>query len=317
MAPQTSIPPAANVLGTIGTGICWCVQILPQIWHNWHRKSTDGLPSLMLMLWASCAVPFGVYAIVENFNIALQVQPQCFGGLTLIAWGQSLYYHGHWRAWTATLTTILVAIGFAVTETILILTLRGPYYRGVEWPMMMMAIIASVMLAVGLIPPYFELAKRNGRVIGINFVFLTVDWAGAFFSLMALVAQETFDVLGGSLYIVCMSLELGIFISQIIWLWRVRHVRRAAKQAGMSYDEYIAANPSKKLSRFESTETVSDVEACHAETVTPIEKCIMKPNGTSLGADMTEVLVPDNNTPASHQKLEKVARPARPGLAVM
>jgi len=67
---------------------------------------------------------------------------------------------------------------------------------------MMMAIIASVMLALGLIPPYFELAKRNGRVIGISkiihifllverlictdFVFLTVDWAGAFFSLMAL-----------------------------------------------------------------------------------------------------------------------------------
>jgi hypothetical protein len=34
--------------------------------------------------------------------------------------------------------------------------------------MMMVAIIASVILAVGLIPPYFELAKRNGRVIGIS-----------------------------------------------------------------------------------------------------------------------------------------------------
>lgn len=34
--------------------------------------------------------------------------------------------------------------------------------------MMMMAIIASVILALGLIPPYFELAKRNGRVIGIS-----------------------------------------------------------------------------------------------------------------------------------------------------
>jgi hypothetical protein len=69
--------------------------------------------------------------------------------------------------------------------------------------MMLMAITASVMLAVGLIPPYFELAKRNGRVVGISnialyvngcpkmltrtdFVFLTVDWVGAFFSLMAL-----------------------------------------------------------------------------------------------------------------------------------
>ena len=34
--------------------------------------------------------------------------------------------------------------------------------------MMMMAIIASAMQALGLIPPYFEMAKRNGRLIGIS-----------------------------------------------------------------------------------------------------------------------------------------------------
>ena len=66
----------------------------------------------------------------------------------------------------------------------------------------MMAITASVILAIGLIPPYFELAKRNGRVIGISkttkihvlywrlnavdFIFIAIDMAGALFSLMAL-----------------------------------------------------------------------------------------------------------------------------------
>lgn len=34
--------------------------------------------------------------------------------------------------------------------------------------MMMMAILASVMQCLGLIMPYFELAKRQGRVIGIG-----------------------------------------------------------------------------------------------------------------------------------------------------
>lgn len=29
----------------------------------------------------------------QNFSLALQLQPQCFGGLTLISWGQTLYYH--------------------------------------------------------------------------------------------------------------------------------------------------------------------------------------------------------------------------------
>jgi hypothetical protein len=146
-------------------------------------------------------------------------------------------------------------------ELILILTLRGPYARGVEWPMMLMAISASVIQVIGLIPPYFELAKRNGRVIGIDFWFLTIDYAGAFFSLMAVVAQEWFDALGASLYIAGMVLETGIFASQVVWLWRVREERAEAKKAGITYDEYVAKHPEKGLKRSISTETFVDVEA--------------------------------------------------------
>jgi hypothetical protein len=93
------------------------------------------------------------------------------------------------------------------------------------------------------------------------------------------VAQQWFDALGASLYIAwyvscpyslilfvltttnSMVLETGIFASHAIWLWRVRDTRREAKKAGKSYDEYIAENPSKKLSRCESAETFVDVEA--------------------------------------------------------
>jgi hypothetical protein len=214
---------------------------------------------MMLILWSICGVPFGVYAIVQNFSFALQFQPQAFAALTLISWGQTLYYHNKWKAWTATVATILLATSFGVMEVILILVLQGPYNRGVQWPMMLMAISATLIQVAGLIPPYFELAKRNGRVIGIDFWFLLIDYAGAFFSLMALVAQQWFDSLGGSLYIACMLLETGIFASQAIWLWRVRHVRREAKSAGKTYDEY----PSKKIPRSLSQETVVDVEAGH------------------------------------------------------
>lgn len=212
----------------------------------------------MLTLWAGCAVPFGAYAIIQNFNFALKFQPQCFGALTLVCWGQTLYYGQRWRAWTSTLATVVMAISFTVIEAILIVTLRGPYKRGVEWPIMMLAVIASVMLGVGLIPPYFELAKRNGRVIGIDFIFLSVDFAGAFFSLMALAAQHTFDALGGGIYIVTLLLETGIFASQAIWLWRVRHIRREAKKCGKTYDEFVAGNPDKNIERRGSDAT--DVE---------------------------------------------------------
>ena len=100
-----------------------------------------------------------------------------------------------------------------------------------------MGIVAAILLAAGLIPPYFELWKRSGRVVGINFVFLTIDWMGAFFSLLGVVAQNTFDPLGGCLFIVCLVIEGGIFISHGIWLFRTRKIRAAAKASGQDFDE--------------------------------------------------------------------------------
>ncbi len=64
-----------------------------------------------------------------------------------------------------------------------------------------------------------------------------MDWLGAFFSLMALIAQHTFDVLGGVLYICCIMLEAGIFISHFIWLVRTRKLRKQAKDTGVDFDD--------------------------------------------------------------------------------
>jgi uncharacterized protein with PQ loop repeat len=91
MAPQKSIPLAASILGLIGT-VFWCVQILPQIWKSWRRKSTEGLPPTMMLLWSASGMPFGVYAISQNFNIPLQIQPQFFCLFCAVSWGQCMYY---------------------------------------------------------------------------------------------------------------------------------------------------------------------------------------------------------------------------------
>ncbi|KUJ09837.1 PQ-loop-domain-containing protein [Mollisia scopiformis] len=236
MAPQTSIPVAANVLGTIGTG-CWCVQLIPQIWTNYRTKNTEGLPGIMMFLWAICAVPFGAYSITQNFNIPIQVQPQCFGTFCLISWAQTLIYHDKWPVWKASTLGFVVWALFGGAEAALILTLRPLYDRGIDFPMIILGVIASILLALGLLPPYLEIWKRRGRVIGINWIFLTIDWSGAFFSLMALVAQNTFDVLGGVLYIICVILEAGIFVCHLIWMFRTRKIRAHAKSEGKTFDD--------------------------------------------------------------------------------
>ncbi|KAK8133316.1 hypothetical protein PG999_001489 [Apiospora kogelbergensis] len=239
MAPQTDIPVAANVLGTIGT-ILWCIQLVPQIWANWRTKKTDGLPASMMFLWAACGVPFGAYAVIQNFNIPLQVQPQCFALLSVVSWVQILLYSHNWATWKATVLGVAVTVACAGIETALILTLRVLYERGNETPVIVVGVVASVLLAGGLVPPYGEIWKRRGRVVGINWVFLSMDCSGALFSLLALVVQNTFDILGGILYIVCFALEVGIFASHLIWLLRTRKVRREAREKSMTFDALAA-----------------------------------------------------------------------------
>ncbi|KAB5560184.1 hypothetical protein GE09DRAFT_1220840 [Coniochaeta sp. 2T2.1] len=229
MPAQTDIPVAANVLG-----------LLPQIWTNWRTKKTDGLPAIMMYIWALCGVPFGIYAIVQRFNMPIQVQPQCFMALCLVSWSQILHYGHGYTVWKAAGAGVGMACIFAGVEAALILTLTPIYNRGNETPILVIGIVAAVLLAVGLLPPYQEIWKRHGRVIGFNWIFLGMDWGGAFFSLMALVAQNTFDVTGGVVYIVCCFLEVGIFASHIIWRIRTRKIRKAAAAEGKTFDDVLA-----------------------------------------------------------------------------
>lgn len=36
------------------------------------------------------------------------------------------------------------------------------------WPDLVVGVVAAILLASGLLPPYYELWKRDGRVIGFS-----------------------------------------------------------------------------------------------------------------------------------------------------
>lgn len=195
MAPQASIPLAANVLGSIGT-VLWCIQLLPQIWHSYRTKNVEGLPATMVLLWSLSSLPFGVYAISQRFNIPLQVQPQCFGLFCMVSWGQCMYYGRHWKAWQSTLACATMLAINGVLQVVFVLVIRGPYSRGVSWPVTTMGILATIALLSGYVPIPFELIKRRGRVVGVDFWFLLLDSSGAFFSLMSLGQSEAYPSQG-------------------------------------------------------------------------------------------------------------------------
>ncbi|KAJ5512533.1 hypothetical protein N7463_002085 [Penicillium fimorum] len=167
MSSKENVTLTSNVLGTIGT-VLWCIQLIPQIWYNWRRKNTDGFPAAMMFLWASCSVPMGAYLILQQVNIPLQIQPQMFGFFSLVCWGQILYYNRDYTKTKATLLSMGTVVLFGGLEALLILTLRIPYNNGVRWPDIVVGIIAAIILSAGLLPPYFELWKRDGRVIGFS-----------------------------------------------------------------------------------------------------------------------------------------------------
>ncbi|RCK64459.1 hypothetical protein Cantr_00456 [Candida viswanathii] len=211
---------AENVLGTIGT-VLWCIQLIPQVIRNYRTKDCEGLPPLMMFLWAASGVPFSIYFIAIDGSIPLRIQPQLFTFFCTISWIQTLYYPPkkvtRTRLVVYVSSFVLISVGLEVG---LILWLRPLYRRGIEWPMLIIGIIASVLLALGLIPPYFELAKRQGRVVGINFIFLGMDCTGALFSMLSILVG-TMDVMSIVLYAIVMALEIGIFLSHAIWWLRI------------------------------------------------------------------------------------------------
>ena len=74
--------------------------------------------------------------------------------------------------------------------------------NGLVWPVIFTGAVSGVLCAIGLIPPYLELWKRNGQVVGIckiaedpaaivltsyiGWMFLGIDLTGAFLSLLAI-----------------------------------------------------------------------------------------------------------------------------------
>lgn len=178
------IPPAANALGTLGA-VCWSIQLLPQIFINYHRHHTTGLQPSMMLLWASAGVPLGVYNIVLEFNLALRIQAQSLTVLSLITWAQCAYYGEQWTAGKCIGTTICIGAFMGGVEVALVFAMRIAHRKGLEWPITCMAVLAAILLAAGVLRHYWDIWTYR-TVRGISFIFVALDAAGDLFSLLSL-----------------------------------------------------------------------------------------------------------------------------------
>ncbi|KAF2722318.1 hypothetical protein K431DRAFT_222297 [Polychaeton citri CBS 116435] len=203
------VPVAANVLGTLGA-VCWSVQLIPQIIINYRRHNAIGLQPTMMMFWAWAGVPLGVYNIVSDFNVALQVQPQILAVLSLATWIQCYYYERHWKITRALALVLPIGCVMGGIEAGLVFALRAGIRNGVHWPVTLMAVLAALFLALGVLRHYWDI-YRHRTVRGISFIFVGIDAMGDLTSLLSLVFEAKLDVLGLVIYATELALWIGVF----------------------------------------------------------------------------------------------------------
>ncbi|KAF5361981.1 hypothetical protein D9756_002428 [Leucocoprinus leucothites] len=228
MAPN---PVAENVLGTMGT-ICWAGQLIPQVWKNYKDKKTTGLSPWLMLIWGISSAFLGVYAILQNFNIPLKVQPQLFGFLALVSWGQCLYYDPSRQNKKGLSFGIVVGTMIIVgaLEVMLVFVTRPAYERGISAPVQLYGVLSVVLIASGLLPQYWEIYLLR-EVKGISYTFICIDMLGGVLNTLSLAFASEFNGLAAASYTAVTIMDSVIIIAALILNPRARKRRRLAGTA--------------------------------------------------------------------------------------
>ncbi|ADV20420.1 integral membrane protein [Cryptococcus gattii E566] len=167
---------AENALATIGA-VLWMIQNIPQVIKSYREKSTKGLSASLMFIWAVGTVIHGAYIVAQNFSIPLQVQPQVFAALATVSWCQCMYYGRGYSLKSVLAIFIVLCCIFAGFEVGSVYALWAGQRNGVEWPVLLYGYLSAVLLAVGLLPQFWEIYKYR-EVIGISILFMAVDILG-------------------------------------------------------------------------------------------------------------------------------------------
>ncbi|KAE9402513.1 hypothetical protein BT96DRAFT_918192 [Gymnopus androsaceus JB14] len=222
---------AENVFGTLGT-VCWMIQLLPQIRKSYLEKSTVGLSDWMIFSWALGGAFLGTYAVVQNLNIPLIMQPQIFGTLSLISWAQCQYYTRHWSRRNTILIAILTGCILGGFEAGMVFALRSPYNHGskrAESAIFFFGIMSTVLITGALLPQYYQIYKHK-EVIGLSIHFMLIDILGGLFSDLSLIFRPgSFNILAGVTYTLVIVTDGAVVVAAVILNPRARRRRQKAE----------------------------------------------------------------------------------------
>lgn len=217
----------------------------------------------MMLLWACAGVPLGVYNIVLNFNIALQIQPQILTFLSLVTWAQCKYYGQKWSLCKASVYVVSIGIAMGGIECGLIFALRAARQNNTQWPVTFMAVLAAVLLCAGVLRHYWDIYKER-TVRGISFLFVAIDALGDLTSLISVLFEPEINVLGMVIYGSELVLWIGVmaaggyynlipWVRQYVEQRRSRIVRRSEAEADTTVYSHPSAQSSSTVFRTASS----------------------------------------------------------------
>ncbi|KAJ7245217.1 PQ loop repeat-domain-containing protein [Mycena rebaudengoi] len=252
---------AENVLGTIGT-VCWTAQLVPQVWKSWRERSTEGLSPWLVLLWGISSGFLGAYTIILDLNIPLIIQPQLFGFLALVSWGQCQYYGvGRSRRAAAmmALGVMLIVGGF---EAAMVFAVRPAHAAGREAGArgtQFLGIFSAVLISLALLPQYTEIWQHR-EVVGISMAFMVVDMLGGVFSDLSLAFKDRFDIIAGITYSLVVVLDGFVVLAALILNPRAK--QRRLRETPRSMEEAAETDMADATARSSTTAVNRVVTPC-------------------------------------------------------
>lgn len=174
---------------------------------------------MFFLSWAFAGVPLGVYNIANDFNVALQVQPNILIFLSLLTWCQCKYYGEKWSRKKVIIYSTVIAAVLGGIETGLTFALKLANKRGHKWPSTLMAVLAAILLAAGVLRHYIDMFRTQSDA-GLSLKFAVLDASGDVASIISVIFQSSLSILGLVIY----GTELVIWLGLMGILLYFRHV---------------------------------------------------------------------------------------------
>lgn len=206
-----------DILSTLGA-VFWSIQLIPQIYINYKRKTGDGLQPSMMIAWSLAGLPLGIHNILSQQPIALQVQAEILTCLSLLTWSQVMFYDHKWSFTKCVCLLTILAIFFAAIQCAFIFGFQysNTSQQDQQRIILSMAILAALGLSFGVLRHYYDIYIHK-TVRGIAWSFVALDAAGDLTSLLAVTIKSPADQIAAGIYASELGLWIGIMIAGLLF----------------------------------------------------------------------------------------------------